>query len=82
MNHECLYSTAITKVVDGKISFEIPKDVLVFTSVQVIVKYGHGQNYIVTKGKHTVEWTSHRAQLPLEIHPRFQRGLPDLLIIS
>jgi len=56
MNHDCLYSVAITKVVDGKISFEIPEDVLVYTSVQVIDQYGHGQHYIVTKGKHTVDF--------------------------
>ncbi len=55
MNHDCLYSVAITKVVDGKISFEIPEDVIVYTSVQVIDQYGHGQHYIVTKGKHTVD---------------------------
>jgi hypothetical protein len=55
MNHDSLYSVAITKVVDGKISFEIPEDVLVYTSVQVIDQYGHGQYYIVSKGKHTVE---------------------------
>lgn len=56
MNHDCLYSVAITKVVDGKISFEIPQDVLVYTSVQVIDQYGHGQQYIVTKGKHEVDF--------------------------
>ena len=56
MNHDCLYSVAITKVVDGKVSFEIPEDVLVYTSVQVIDQYGHGQHYIVTKGKHTVDF--------------------------
>ena len=56
MNHDCLYSVAITKVVAGKISFEIPQDVLVYTSVQVIDQYGHGQQYIVTKGKHTVDF--------------------------
>lgn len=56
MNHDCLYSVAITKVIDGKISFEIPQDVLVYTSVQVIDQYGHGQQYIVTKGKHTVDF--------------------------
>ena len=56
MNHDCLYSVAITKVVDGKISFEIPQDVLVYTSVQVIDQYGHGQQYIVTKGRHTVDF--------------------------
>jgi len=56
MNHDCLYSIAITKVVDGQISFEIPEDVLVYTSVQVIDQYGHGQHYIVTKGKHTVDF--------------------------
>lgn len=55
MNHDCLYSVAITKVVDGKISFEIPEDIEVYTSVQVIDQYGHGQHYIVTKGKHTVD---------------------------
>lgn len=55
MNHDCLYSVAITKVVNGKISFEIPEDVLVYTSVQVIDQYGHGQHYIVTKGRHTVK---------------------------
>ncbi|MHC4289873.1 MAG: DUF1254 domain-containing protein [Planctomycetota bacterium] len=55
MNHDCLYSIAITKVVDGKISFEIPEDVIVYTSVQVIDQYGHGQHYIVTKGRHTVD---------------------------
>ncbi|WP_152287617.1 DUF1214 domain-containing protein [Flavicella marina] len=54
MNHDCLYSVAITKVVNGKISFEIPEDVLVYTSVQVVDQYGHGQHYIVTKGKHTL----------------------------
>ena len=41
MNHDSLYSVAITKVVDGKISFEIPEDVMVYTSVQVIDQYGH-----------------------------------------
>ncbi|MCG8581643.1 MAG: DUF1214 domain-containing protein [Bacteroidales bacterium] len=56
MNHDCLYSVAITKVIDGKISFEIPEDVLVYTSVQVIDQFGHGQHYIVTKGKHTVDF--------------------------
>jgi len=56
MNHDCLYSIAITKVVDGKVSFEIPEDVLVYTSVQVIDQYGHGQHYIVKKGKHTVDF--------------------------
>jgi len=56
MNHDSLYSVAITKVVDGKISFEIPEDVLVYTSTQVIDQYGHGQHYIVTKGKHTVDF--------------------------
>lgn len=56
MNHDCLYSVAITKVVDGKVSFEIPEDVLVYTSVQVIDQYGHGQHYIVKKGKHTVDF--------------------------
>jgi hypothetical protein len=55
MNHDSLYSVAITKVVDGKISFEIPDNVEVYTSVQVIDQYGHGQHYIVTKGKHTVD---------------------------
>ncbi len=55
MNHDCLYSVAITKVVDGKISFEIPNDVLVYTSVQVVDQFGHGQHYIVSKGKHTVD---------------------------
>ena len=55
MNHDCLYSVAITRVVDGHISFEIPEDVIVYTSVQVIDQYGHGQHYIVTKGKHTVK---------------------------
>jgi len=55
MNHDSLYSVAITKVVDGQISFEIPENVEVYTSVQVIDQYGHGQHYIVTKGKHTVE---------------------------
>jgi len=55
MNHDSLYSVAITKVVDGKISFEIPENVHVYTSVQVIDQYGHGQHYIVTKGKHTVD---------------------------
>lgn len=54
MNHDCLYSVAITKVVNGKISFEIPEDVIVYTSVQVVDQYGHGQHYIVSKGKHTV----------------------------
>lgn len=54
MNHDCLYSVAITKVVNGKISFEIPENVLVYTSVQVVDQYGHGQHYIVTKGRHTV----------------------------
>jgi hypothetical protein len=56
MNHDCLYSVAITKVVDAKVSFEIPEDVLVYTSVQVIDQYGHGQHYIVKKGKHTVDF--------------------------
>lgn len=56
MNHDCLYSVAITKVVDGKVSFEIPEDVLVYTSVQVIDQFGHGQHYIVKKGKHTVDF--------------------------
>jgi Protein of unknown function (DUF1254) len=56
MNHDCLYSIAITKVVNGKVSFEIPEDVIVYTSVQVIDQYGHGQHYIVTKGKHTVDF--------------------------
>lgn len=56
MNHDCLYSVAITKVVDGKVSFEIPEDVLVYTSVQVIDQYGHGQHYIVKKGKHTLDF--------------------------
>ena len=55
MNHDSLYSIAITKVVDGKISFEIPENVHVYTSVQVVDQYGHGQHYIVTKGKHTVD---------------------------
>ena len=55
MNHDSLYSIAITKVVDGQISFEIPENVEVYTSVQVIDQYGHGQHYIVTKGKHTVD---------------------------
>ena len=55
MNHDSLYSVAITKVVDGKISFEIPDNVEVYTSVQVIDQYGHGQYYVVTKGKHTVD---------------------------
>jgi hypothetical protein len=55
MNHDSLYSVAITKVVDGKISFEIPDNIEVYTSVQVIDQYGHGQHYIVTKGKHTVD---------------------------
>ena len=55
MNHDSLYSVAITKVVDGKISFEIPDNVEVYTSVQVIDQYGHGQHYVVTKGKHTVD---------------------------
>lgn len=54
MNHDCLYSVAITRVIDGKISFEIPENVEVYTSVQVVDQYGHGQYYIVTKGKHTV----------------------------
>jgi hypothetical protein len=56
MNHDCLYSVAITKVVDAKVSFEIPEDVLVYTSVQVIDQYGHGQHYIVKKGKHTLDF--------------------------
>lgn len=56
MNHDCLYSVAITKVVDNKISFEIPENVEVYTSVQVIDQFGHGQHYIVTKGKHTVDF--------------------------
>ena len=56
MNHDCLYSVAITKVVDGKVSFEIPEDVLVYTSVQAIDQFGHGQFYIVKKGKHTVDF--------------------------
>jgi len=55
MNHDSLYSVAITKVVDGKISFEIPMNVEVYTSVQVIDQYGHGQHYVVTKGQHTVK---------------------------
>ena len=55
MNHDSLYSVAITKVVDGQISFEIPENVEVYTSVQVIDQYGHGQHYVVTKGKHTVD---------------------------
>lgn len=55
MNHDSLYSVAITKVVDGKISFEIPEDVIVYTSVQVVDQYAHGQHYVVTKGKHTVD---------------------------
>ncbi len=42
------------RAVDG-ISFEIPEDIFVYTSVQVIDQYGHGQYYIVTKGKHTVD---------------------------
>jgi len=56
MNQDCLYSVAITKVVDGKVSFEIPEDVIVYTSVQVIDQFGHGQYYIVKKGKHTVDF--------------------------
>lgn len=56
MNHDCLYSVAITKVVDDKVSFEIPEDVLVYTSVQVIDQFGHGQHYIVAKGKHTLDF--------------------------
>jgi hypothetical protein len=56
MNHDSLYSVAITKVVDGQISFEIPENVEVYTSVQVIDQYGHGQYYVVTKGKHTVDF--------------------------
>jgi len=55
MNHDSLYSVAITKVVDGRISFEIPENVEVYTSVQVIDQYGHGQHYVVTKGKRTVD---------------------------
>ncbi len=55
MNHDSLYSVAITKVVDGKVSFEIPKNVEVYTSVQVIDQYGHGQHYVAEKGKPTVE---------------------------
>ena len=55
MNHDSLYSVAITKVVDDQISFEIPENIEVYTSVQVIDQYGHGQHYIVTKGKHTVD---------------------------
>jgi Protein of unknown function (DUF1254) len=55
MNHDSLYSVAITKVVDGKVSFEIPDNIEVYTSVQVIDQYGHGQHYVVTKGKHTVD---------------------------
>ncbi|WP_420582121.1 DUF1214 domain-containing protein [Reichenbachiella sp.] len=55
MNHDCLYSVAITRVVDGKISFEIPENVEVYTSVQVVDQYGHGQHYIVTKGKHALD---------------------------
>ena len=56
MNHDCLYSVAITKVVDGKVSFEIPENVKVYTSVQVIDQFGHGQHYIVRKGKHTLDF--------------------------
>ena len=55
MNHDSLYSVAITKVVDGQVSFEIPENVEVYTSVQVIDQYGHGQHYVVTKGKHAVD---------------------------
>ena len=58
MNHDSLYSVAITKVVDGKVSFEIPQSVDVYTSVQVIDDYGHGQHYIVNKGKHTLKLDS------------------------
>ncbi len=55
MNHDSLYSVAITRVIDDQISFEIPEDVHVYTSVQVIDQYGHGQHYIVTTGRHTVD---------------------------
>jgi hypothetical protein len=55
MNHDSLYSIAITKIVDGKVSFEIPKNTDVYTAVQAIDQWGHGQHYIVKKGKHTVE---------------------------
>jgi|GEM_PF-152722 hypothetical protein len=55
MNHDSLYSVAITKIVDGKVRFEIPKNVEVYTAVQVIDQWGHGQEYIVEEGKHTVD---------------------------
>ncbi len=35
----------------GRSLFEIPDNVEVYTSVQVIDQYGHGQHYVVTKGK-------------------------------
>ena len=34
----------------------MPEDVEVYTSVQVVDQYGHGQQYIVTKGQHTVDF--------------------------
>ena len=55
MNHDSLYSVAITRIVDGKVSFEIPESASVYTAVQVIDQWGHGQHYIVEKGKHTVD---------------------------
>lgn len=55
MNHDCLYSVAITKIVDGKVKFEIPENVEVYTAVQVIDQWGHGQHYVVEKGKYTLD---------------------------
>ena len=40
MNHDSLYSVAITKIVDGKVRFEIPKNVEVYIAVQVVDQWG------------------------------------------
>ncbi len=61
MNHDSLYSVAISKVVDGKISVELPAGVDVYTAVQIIDEYGHGQHYLVKPGKYTLDLGSEYA---------------------
>ena len=56
MNDDTLYGIAIIDVVDGKVTFDIPKTNNYF-SVQVVTENGHGEYLIVEDGVHTLPVT-------------------------
>jgi hypothetical protein len=84
MNDDTLYGVAIIDVVDGKVTFEIPKTNN-YLSVQVVTENGHGEYLIVEDGIHTVAVTDTKTvfliyRSGVEIGATPEQGIANALV--